>query len=95
MLRCGIADCGTRPVWAAASSQAPDGFDGVPHLTPEGMPLPVKVSLASVKILFSRGWVPYRKCCTSSMIGLRGRVVAIFVGPVEVASAIGLMVGYT
>jgi hypothetical protein len=79
----------------AASSLAPDGFDGVPHLTPEGKPLPEKLLMASVKILFSRGQAPYRECGTTSMIELLRLLLEFVIGLVKVARKVKLMVGYT
>jgi hypothetical protein len=73
--------------------RAPDGFDGVPHLTPEGKPLPVKLSLATVKILFSRGWALYREDSTLSMPELLRAALVHFVEPVEVIRKVKLMVG--
>ena len=79
----------------AASLQAPDGFDGVPHLTPEGKPLPQKILVASVKIMFPRGCAPYGECSTSSIFGLLRPLLVLFVEQLRVASVVNLMVGYT
>ena len=74
---------------------SPGRFDGVPHLTPEGMPLPEKVSMASVKILFCRDWAPYRDRGTSLTSQLPCQLLLLFAGLVKVVGEVTLMVGYT
>jgi hypothetical protein len=55
----------------------------------------VKLSLATVKILFSRGWALYREDSTLSMPELLRAALVHFVEPVEVIRKVKLMVGYT